>query len=128
MTILEIFRIVAPEFAEVPDETVLANIALCEDMVSKKNFGKFYERAVAFYAAHNMALANLVATDGSGGTSITAGAVTREKEGDLERQYSEGTAREDLLDKTVYGRQYLNLLKLCIVPVTMRKRGECYGG
>lgn len=123
MTILEIFRIVAPEFAEVPDETVLINIALYADMVSKKNFGKFYDKAVAFYTAHNMALSNLVAVEGSSGTSITAGAVVREKEGDLERQYSEGTKREDTLDKTVYGLLYLNLLKACIVPVTMRKRG-----
>ena len=123
MTILETFRIVAPEFAEVPDEIVLANIEIYSDMVSKKNFGKFYERAVAFFTAHNMALANLVAVEGSSGSSITAGAVIREKEGDLERQYSETTSREDLLDKTVYGRNYLMLSMMCIVPVTIRKRG-----
>lgn len=123
MTILEVFRLIAPEFADVTDEVVQANIDLYADMISKKNFGRFYERAVAFYTAHNMALANIVSAEGSSGSSITAGAIIREKEGDLERQYSEGGSSTDLFDKTLYGRQYQSLLRLCVVPVTVRHRG-----
>ena len=123
MTSLEVFRLVAPEFAEITDEVVLANIELYSDLVSQRNFGRYYERAVALLSAHYMALANIAAVDGSSGSSITAGAVVREKEGDLERQYGESANSNDLLAKTLYGKQYLDLRKMCIIPVTVRKRG-----
>lgn len=123
MTILEIFRVIAPEFADVTDEVVQANIDIYADMISRSNFGKYYGRAVAFYTAHNMALTKIMTSSGSTSTDVIGGAVIREKEGDLERQYSEGKTTSDLLDKTVYGKQYLNLMKVCIVPVTIRKRG-----
>ena len=123
MTILAIFRVIAPEFKDIPDATVQANIDIYADMISRANFGKYYERAVAFYTAHNMALTNLMTSSGSSSADVTGGAIVREKEGDLEKQYAEGKNSNDLLDKTVYGKQYLNLMKVCIVPVTIRKRG-----
>ena len=122
MTILEIFRVIAPEFADATDEVVQANIDIYADLISRSNFGKFYGRAVAFYTAHNMALANMMTSSGSSSTDVIGGAVIREKEGDLEKQYSEGKTTNDLLDKTIYGKQYLNLTGI-IVPVTIRKRG-----
>ena len=122
MTILEIFRVIAPEFANVTDEVVQANIDVYADMISRANFGKFYERAVAFYTAHNMALTKMMTSSGSSSADVIGGAVIREKEGDLEKQYSEGKTTNDLLDKTIYGKQYLNLTGI-IVPVTIRKRG-----
>ncbi|SHI61984.1 Protein of unknown function [Anaerovibrio lipolyticus DSM 3074] len=123
MTILEIFRVIAPEFKDVPDATVQANIDIYADMISRANFGKYYERAVAFYTAHNMALSNIMTASGSSSTDVTGGAIIREKEGDLEHQFAEGRTSSDLLNKTVYGKQYLDLMRLCIVPVTIRKRG-----
>ena len=122
MTILEIFRVIAPEFKDISDEVVQANIDIYADMISRSAFGKYYERAVAFYTAHNMALTNMMTSSGSTSADVIGGSIIREKEGDLERQYSEGKTTSDLLDKTVYGKQYLNLMGI-IVPVTIRKRG-----
>ena len=122
MTILEIFRVIAPEFKDISDEVIQANIDIYADMISRSAFGKYYERAVAFYTAHNMALTNMMTSSGSTSADVIGGSIIREKEGDLERQYSEGKTTSDLLDKTVYGKQYLNLMGI-IVPVTIRKRG-----
>lgn len=123
MDVLAVFRIAAPEFSEVEDATILANLDFYADLVSRKNFGRFYERAVALLTAHYMALANTAAQEGSGSSSITAGAVIREKEGELERQYSESTDGNELLAKTIYGQQYLALRRVCIIPLTVRGIG-----
>ena len=55
--ILDIFRILAAEFASVEDPTVLQWIDLTTPMVSRKQFGNLYEQAVALLAAHRMKIA-----------------------------------------------------------------------
>ncbi|WP_196595240.1 DUF4054 domain-containing protein [Pectinatus frisingensis] len=109
------FRTIAPEFAETSDATVLANLTIYQDFVSESYFGKFYERAVAFFVAHQMTLANIVTDDGPDGSYFNSGNVTMEKEGDLQRQYSStsSTDSDDLLSKTYYGKMYLQLKRMC---------------
>lgn len=114
--ILDFIRILAPEFNAVDDKEILGLIDFYSDFVSKKYFGKYYEKALAFYIAHQLTLSNTVANSEDGGqdTSIIAGDITSEKEGDLQRSYgSSGTstsAVDELLNKTYYGKMYLNLL------------------
>lgn len=116
--ILSLFRVIAPEFAEVSDEEIKARIDFVKPLIGK-NFGELYTRAVALYTAHVMTLQRLIADEGATGGVITSGAITREREGDLERSYG-GENSGDLLSKTAYGKQYSQLLKMCIVSVKTR--------
>ena len=128
MTQLELFRKIAPELDTFDDEEVNDVLCFIGDTVSKKQFGKVYDRAVALLAAHQLTLQNIIRNDENGGaaTSITAGAITSEREGDLQRSYgghtswSSGSSADDLLKKTVYGLQYLTLHSMFVIPVITR--------
>lgn len=127
MTQLEMFRKIAPEFAQISDEEVQGMLDLVGDILSKKRFGKMYDRAVALLAAHQFTLQTLIANDENAGaaTSLTSGALVSEREGDLQRSYggmasSSGDDMDSLLKKTVYGLQFLTLRSMCIVPVMTR--------
>ena len=130
MTQLEIFRKIAPEFQQISDDEVQGMLDLVGDILSKKRFGKMYDRAVALLAAHQFTLQTLIANDENAGaaTSLTSGALVSEREGDLQRSYggtsagSGGSDMDSLLKKTVYGLQFLALRSMCIVPVMTRMR------
>lgn len=124
--ILDVFRVVAPELDDVLNNDVTAMIVFVADMVSKKKFGPYYVRAVAYLAAHFIKLQDMAESDGSNSGSLTAdGGITMEKEGDLQRQYGasiSGSSNDAdiLLKKTLYGRMFLTLRKMVIVPVLTR--------
>lgn len=128
MTQLEIFRKIAPEFKRIPDDEVQGMLDLAGDILSKKRFGKMYDRAVALLAAHQFTLQTMIANDENAGaaTSLTSGALVSEREGDLQRSYggmassSSGDDMDSLLKKTVYGLQFLALRSMCVVPVMTR--------
>lgn len=127
-SILSMFRIMAPEFADISNDDVQMATALSCDLVSERQFGRFYGRAVALMAAHQLKLARMAQQDAeTGGNSLTNGNVTSEREGDLQRSYGTegvtGSNEDYLLQKTLYGRQFLELRKLCVIPVAVRKRG-----
>lgn len=121
--ILAIFRIVAPEFAEVEDVAVMLQIEFCKDFVSESKFGNFYGKVMAYYTAHMMKIYNVADENGSESGMLTAGGVVMEKEGDLQRQYSQAESSQsidDMLKKTMYGRMFLQIRAMCIVPVLTR--------
>lgn len=128
MTQLEMFRKIAPEFQQISDDEVQGMLDLVGDILSKKRFGKMYDRAVALLAAHQFTLQTLIANDENAGatTLLTSGALVSEREGDLQRSYggmassSSGDDMDSLLKKTVYGLQFLTLRSMCIVPVMTR--------
>lgn len=128
MTQLEMFRKIAPEFQQISDDEVQGMLDLVGDILSKKRFGKMYDRAVALLAAHQFTLQTMIASDENAGaaTSLTSGALVSEREGDLQRSYggmasaSSGDDMDYLLKKTVYGLQFLTLRSMCIVPVMTR--------
>ena len=113
MTALEYFRLFAPEFSSVNDNTVNQWFAVATALAETGCLDA--ERAAmaqAYYAAHQMALnASVAATGGAGGA---VGPVTMEKEGDLQRSYGKiSLGGDSLLGKTSYGLQYLDITKGC---------------
>lgn len=120
--VLAMVRVIASELDTIDDNTVLQYIDFAKTFVSERRFGPMYEKALAFYAAHLLTLKSITAANGATDAALTAGAVTSEREGDLQRtyDYSSGSS-SSLLSKTVYGKQYLELLKMCIVPVITRR-------
>ena len=109
-TPLEIFRLIAPEFAAVNDDTVTAYLDLASNFVCSGKYGKSINLDIALMAAHIMASPGGYSNDGS----TSAGRITSRKEGDLQITYGSVSDSSDYLSGTTYG----NLLK-----ALLRKKG-----
>ena len=86
--VLKVFRVIAPEFAEMTDEEVTEMLELFAPMVSKNTFGTKYNLAMAYFVAHIIALNNVYTTTAGASSDASVAGVKREKEGDLEREYA----------------------------------------
>ena len=105
MTELEYFRLLAPEFASVPDATVNSWLTMAGNLIVVGCLDA--ERAAmaqALYAAHLLTLST------AGGA---VGAVVSEREGDLSRTYATIKGGDTLLGSTSYGQQYIDLTRPC---------------
>lgn len=108
------------EFNEVPDDTVNVYLSLAEPLISKKRFGKMYHQALAYLAAHKMKMFGLGKEIGIGsiGDTIRLSSVS---EGETSVSFSNNQTGNTDTDSgfhlTVYGMQYLQLRKRCIVPI-----------
>lgn len=120
--VLNVFRVIAPEFNNLTDEEVTAMLELFAPMVSKNTFGTKYNLALAYFVAHILALNGVYATAQGSSTDGSVAGVKREKEGDLEREYAIPDASDymSLLYKTYYGRFYLQLMKMCAIGIKTR--------
>ena len=125
MDAFEIIRKTMEEFADVPDDTVQAFISLAEPLISKKRFRKLYPQALAYLAAHKMKMSGLGKTIGIGTIGLSS-----VSEGETSVSFSNNQAGNMATDSefglTVYGMQYLNLRKRCIVTIV--SAGVDYGG
>lgn len=122
MTAIEIIRVIGSEFKDVEEDVIEQWIEIFRPMVSKKQFGKLYEQALALLICHKMKMAGMgentlgdlsaaangfsVASVSDGGSSISfanvgAGNLTTNAE----------------FAMTPYGTQYLQLVKVCVVPI-----------
>lgn len=128
MTALEIFRIVATEFGDVSDEKVEQFIELSEPLISEKIFGKLYNQALAYLAAHRMKMLGFGSESASAtGTIDDALRIGSYSEGGVSISYSVSGGANALTPDaeyafTVYGLQYLNLRRLVVIPI--RNAGE----
>ena len=105
MTELEYFRLLAPEFASVPDATVNQWLSVAGNITETGCLDA--ERAAmarALYAAHLLTLST------AGGA---VGAVVSEREGDLSRTYATIKGCDTVLGSTSYGQQYIELTRPC---------------
>lgn len=118
MTELEYFRLLAPEFASVNDVTVNQWLTMAGNLVNAGCLDA--ERAAmarALYAAHMLSLST---RSGQGGAAAL-GAVTSEKEGDLQRSYGGVKGGDTYLGQTSYGQQYLDITKACFGAAIMTR-------
>ncbi len=125
--ILELIRKIAPEFNDVADEEMEDFIDVYADLVSERYFGKHYNKAVAFLVAHQLTLFNIANSSeaGAGDSSLIAGDVLMEKEGDLQRQYgnvnTSNSEADSLLNKTYYGKMFISL-RSALRPIGMMRK------
>lgn len=108
MAVRDTFNIVAPEFETDPNADGMLTIAA--NRLSPKVFGKQYELATAYLAAHLLAIARRAQTSGSGGGGV--GPVTGERAGEVSRNYgSINFGGKDLAywGSTPYGVEFLNI-------------------
>ena len=127
MTVLEIIRIVGTEFESVSDETLGQWIELALPLVSKDKFGNLYNQALAYMVCHIMKTFGLGDDDmgsyGRLGMSAGAAGISSLSDGGSSISFSfpnqQVNSAEMVLSSTIYGRQYLALLRLVIVPITI---------
>lgn len=124
MTAIEIIRVIGKEFEGTDDATLEKWIEIVRPMVSKKQFGKLYEQAIAYLVCHKMKMAGegasplgeefgninamgfALSSVSEGGSSISFGA-----------SQSSNTTKDAEYGLTSYGMQYINLRRLVIVPI-----------
>lgn len=128
MTVIDTIRIVGSEFKNVGEDELSKWVELVSPMVSKKQFGKLYEQALAYLVCHKMKMTGkgenplgelgtigigfAVGSVSEGGSSISFGA-----------NQSSNIATDAELGLTAYGVQYLSLRRMVIIPI--RCSGEC---
>ena len=122
MTATEIIRITATEFDDMPDEELSKWVEIVRPMVSKKQFGRLYEQALAYLVCHKLKMAgcgdNPLGELGGVGVGFAIGSVS---EGGSSISFgasqSSNLASDAELGLTVYGVQYLQLRRMVIVPI-----------
>ena len=122
MTAIDMIRLVGAEFKDVEDKTVEQWIEIVRPMVSKKQFGKLYEQALAQLVCHKLKMAgygeNPLGELGTVGIGLTVGSVS---EGGSSVSFGANAAsmlvKDAELGLTVYGAQFLSLRRMVIVPI-----------
>lgn len=128
MEATEIIRLTAKEFDNVDDETIAKWIEIVRPMVSKKQFGKLYEQALAYLVCHKLKMSgngdNPLGDLGTIGVGFSLGSVS---EGGSSISFgasqSSNLAEDAELALTVYGLQYLQLRRSVIVPIHISGEG-----
>ena len=130
MNALEIFRMVADEFSNLPDDDVVNDgkvtqygvksfIKLYSDQISEKRFGASYQKALAYLTAHKLKMNGYGDTGtGSIADSLRVGTYS---EGETSISYTTGQQTNLQVDAeyalTVYGLEFLTLRRNAIIPI-----------
>ena len=123
LTALEIIRLRGGEFSEISDENLEQWIEVVRPMVSRKQFGKLYEQALALLVCHKLKLAGYgeSALGELGATTVGFG-IGSVSEGGSSISYGTGSSTTNTADDaeyglTIYGTEYLTLRRSVIVPI-----------
>ena len=128
MEALDIIRLVGDEFSGVSDAVVGQWIELARPFVSKKVFGKLFEQALAYFTCHMMKISgngvDLLGDLGKMGGSAGVAGIQSISDGGSSISFAWSgaqavTSAEMVLSETVYGRQYLAIARLVVVPITI---------
>lgn len=132
MEALQIFRIVASEFNDIPDEDVRdpdtgkvktygvkTYLELYSDQISEKRFGETYQKALAYLTAHKLKMNGYGnCENGTIGDSLR---VSSYSEGETSVSYSTNQQANLQVDAeyalTVYGLEFLTLRRNAIIPI-----------
>lgn len=127
---LKIFRIVAPEFAAIPDDDVTGEdgsttygvntyLELYADQISVKRFGKFYAKALAYLTAHKLKMMDKGDDDGFGSMGAAL-RIASASEGETSVSFGSTVNTQDTDSEyglTIYGIEFLNLRRMAIIPI-----------
>lgn len=143
MEALEIFRLVATEFAAMPDDDVKEEetetiieygvnsfLTLYSDQISEKRFGSSYQKALAYLTAHKLKMNGYGNSEnGKIGDSLRVGSYS---EGETSISYTTNQQTNLQVDAeyalTVYGLEFLTLRRNAVVPIISAGEGFDYGG
>lgn len=117
--VIDTLRLVAPEVCTMSEEDIQTWVYLAEPYVSKKVFGKLYNQATAYLAAHFMKMSGLGDTSmGTVGDSMRVASVS---EGNTSVSFNtslySGNEADAELNLTVYGMSYKRIRSMCVIPI-----------
>lgn len=127
MTVVEMVRLVSgEEFQGVPDSIIEKWDEFVTPLVSKKQFGKLYDRAKALLICHQLKMAgvgeNTLGALGDIGNSLIASSVS---DGGSSISFANSGASNTAVNAeygmTKYGIQYLQLIRVCVVPINISR-------
>lgn len=141
MEAIDIFRMVATEFAYMPtDDTVDPDsgkpiygvnsfLKLYSDQISERRFGSTYQKALAYLTAHKLKMTGYGNNEnGSIGDSLRVGSYS---EGETSISYTTNQQTNLQVDAeyalTVYGLEFLTLKRNAIIPIISAGEGISYG-
>ena len=121
MKAIQIIRLIGKEFDGVTDTVLKKWIEIVGPMVSKKQFGKLYEQALAYLVCHKLKMAghgdNPLGELGAIGTGFAVGSLS---EGGSSISFganqASNLAADAELGLTGYGVQYLQIRRSVIIP------------
>ena len=142
MEALDVFRLVATEFSDIPDDNVVnpdtgevvtygvrTFMELYADQISEKRFGKSYPKALAYLTAHKLKMSGYGDTsNGKIGDSLRVGSYS---EGETSISYTTNQQTNVQVDAeyalTSYGLEFLTLRRNVIVPIVSAGERSYYG-
>ena len=141
MDALEIFRLVAKEFENIPDDDVRDEedkviqygvksfLQLYSDQISEKRFGSSYQKALAYLTAHKMKMNGY--GDNSNGCIADSLRVGSYSEGETSISYTTNQQTNLQVDAeyalTLYGLEFLTLRRNAVIPIVSAGEGKRYG-
>lgn len=122
MTAIDIIRLIGDEFSSIPDSKIEQWIEVTRPMISKKQFGKLYEQALAFLVCHRLKMSgegnNPLGDIGNVGVGFGLSSVS---EGGSSISFNTSSGANIVPDAelglTSYGIQYLSLRRMVVVPI-----------
>ena len=142
MDALEIFRLVAPEFSDIPDDDVKdpetgkitqygvrSFLSLYADQISERRFGSSYQKALAYLTAHKLKMNGYGdCENGKIADSLRVGSYS---EGETSISYTTSQQTNLQVDAeyalTVYGLEFLTLRRNSVIPIISAGEGPVYG-
>ena len=143
MDALTIFRMVATEFADMPDDDVKdpdtgktitpgvnSFLQLYSDQISERRFGTSYQKALAYLTAHKLKMNGYGnCENGKIADSLRVGSYS---EGETSTSYTTNQQTNLQVDAeyalTVYGLEFLTLRRNAIIPIVSAGEGPCRYG
>lgn len=143
MDALAIFRLVATEFADMPDDDVVNDegkvtayginsfLELYSDQISERRFGKTYQKALAYLTAHKLKMSGYGNNEnGKIGDSLRVGSYS---EGETSISFTTNQQTNLQVDAeyalTNYGLEFLTLRRNAVIPIISAGEGPgFYGG
>lgn len=121
--IIKKIRLIGDEFKGESDAVLEEWIEFVRPMVSRKQFGKLYEQAIALLVCHKLKIARKGESPIEGlsnpiGIGLTVGSVS---EGGSSVSFGANAAsmlaKDAELGLTIYGTQFLSLRRMVIIPI-----------
>lgn len=121
------------EFSDVGDDVLHDWIMFVKPMVSKKQFGNLYNQAIALLVAHKLKMSgygeNALGELGKIGNSYAASSVSDGGSSISFASSGVGNLQSDAeYAMTIYGTQYLQIRRMCIVPIHVSGEERFYAG
>ena len=120
--VINMMRAIGEEFSDLSDDKIRFWIDFVRPMVSKKQFGNLYYQALALLICHKLKMdglgENTLGELGKIGNSYAASSVSDGGSSISFASTGAGNLQADAeYTMTIYGTQYLQLRRMCVVPI-----------